>query len=116
MKSTENDTKRTVLIWGVSLAVFAGIGLLVVVPDFVKARIPASYSACVAHLKQIDGAKEAWALENKRTMGSPVDVAGVNRYLKSSATPVCPRGGTYSYNPVGTNPTCSLGSTLGHTL
>lgn len=116
MKPTESDTKRTVLLWGVSLAVLAGIGLLVVVPDFVKARTPASNSACVAHLKQIDGAKEAWALKNKRTMGSPVDVAGVNCYLKNSATPVCPRGGAYSNNPVGTNPTCSLGATLGHTL
>ena len=76
---------------------------------------PPKYN-CIANLRQIDGAKEQWALENKKTVGTPADVAAVNSYLKNSAAPECHGGGTYTYNPVGKAPTCSLGATLGHTL
>lgn len=88
----------------------------IVIPNFVKARQRPSGNACVYNLKQIAGAKEQWALENKKTVGTPVDVAAVNSYLKNSTAPECHGGGTYTYNPVGKAPTCSRGNTLGHTL
>jgi prepilin-type N-terminal cleavage/methylation domain-containing protein len=94
------------------LALLAAIAI----PNFIRARTRPSGNACVANLKQIEGAKEQWALENKKTVGTPVDVAAVNSYLKNSAAPQCHADGTYTYNPVGKAPTCSLGNTLGHTI
>ena len=74
------------------------------------------WTACIANLTEIDGAKEQWALENKKTMGSSADPPGVNSYLKNSMQPACPANGTYTYQIVGVSPTCSIGATLDHTL
>ncbi len=100
------------------MIVVAIIGLLaaIAIPNFVKARTTAQKNACIANLKQIDGAKEQWALENKKTTGDTTDTTAVDSYLKNSQPPACPANGTYNYNNVGTNPTCTLGSSLGHTL
>jgi prepilin-type N-terminal cleavage/methylation domain-containing protein len=96
------------------MIVVAIIGLLaaIAIPNFVKARQTAQRNACIQNLKQIDGAKEQWALESKQSQGAAVDEAAVNAYIKGGA-PTCPGGGTYSYNPVGQNPTCTVAT---HTL
>ena len=100
------------------MIVVAIIGLLaaIAIPNFVKARTTAQKNACIENLKQIDGAKEQWAMENKKTTGDTTDATAVNSYLKNSAAPQCPGNGTYTYSNVGVSPVCSIGSTLGHTL
>ena len=100
------------------MIVVAIIGLLaaIAIPNFVKARTTAQKNACIANLSQIDGAKEQWAMESKKTSGDTTDSVAVNSYLKNSAQPACPANGTYTYNVVGVNPSCSIGATLGHTL
>src|ERR1700693_5056131 len=100
------------------MIVVAIIGLLaaIAIPNFVKARTTAQKNACIANLKQIDGAKEQWAMENKKTTGDVTDATAVNTYLKNSAAPQCPANGTYTYQVVGSNPTCTIGAALGHTL
>jgi prepilin-type N-terminal cleavage/methylation domain-containing protein len=97
------------------MIVVAIIGLLaaIAIPNFVKARGTAQTNACINNLRQIDGAKEQWALENKKSAGSAVDTSGVSAYIKGQTTPICPAGGTYSYNVVDTSPACSI---PGHTL
>ncbi|MBI4663687.1 MAG: type II secretion system protein [Verrucomicrobia bacterium] len=100
------------------MIVVAIIGLLatIAIPNFVKARITAQKNACIQNLKQVDSAKEQWALENKKTEGASTagSETAVDAFLK--APPVCPGGGTYTYNAVGTNPSCSLSASNGHTL
>jgi len=89
-----------------------GILLAIAVPNFVRARDSSRTQSCIANLRQIDSAKEQWAMDNKKNTGDTMamgDLAGV--YMKS--TPSCPAGGTYTLNAVGTNPTCSVS---GHTL
>src|SRR5205814_2241623 len=51
------------------MIVVAIIGLLaaIAIPNFVKARSLSQRNACIANMKQIDGAKATWALENKKT-------------------------------------------------
>src|SRR5579871_5721695 len=51
------------------MIVVAIIGLLaaIAIPNFVRARTTAQKNACIANLKQIDGAVQQWALENKKT-------------------------------------------------
>jgi len=95
------------------MIVVAIIGLLaaIAVPNYVGARKKAQQSACIRNLQQIDGAKEQWALEKKKSAGSPVVDAEVNDYIKN--VPKCPGGGTYSYGAVDTSPACTI---EGHAL
>lgn len=81
-----------------------------------EARSTAAKNACIANLRQIEGAKEMWALENKKTEGTATAglEAAINAHFR--ATPACPGGGTYTYNVIGTAPTCSMGALAGHTL
>ena len=96
------------------MIVVAIIGLLaaVAIPNFVKARQTAQRNACIQNLKQIDGAKEQWALETKKGPNDPVIEAEVNAYIKGGA-PTCPASGKYTYGNVGENPTCTVAT---HTL
>ena len=100
------------------MIVVAIIGLLaaIAIPNFVKARTSSQKSACIANLKQIDGAKATWALENKKTaLDTPLtgDLYGPTKYIRDE--PSCPGGGTYAINAVDSKPTCTL-ATDGHTL
>ncbi len=98
------------------MIVVAIIGLLaaIAIPNFVKARGTAQKNACINNLRQIDGAKEQWALENKKSSGTASVDTEVNAYIKGGS-PSCPGGGTYTYNAVDTSPSCSL-SASGHSL
>lgn len=98
------------------MIVVAIIGLLaaIAIPNFVKARATAQKNSCINNLRQIDGAKEQWALEKRVSTGANIVEDEVNEYLKGEQEPICPAGGDYTYNVVGTNPTCS--NTNGHTL
>jgi prepilin-type N-terminal cleavage/methylation domain-containing protein len=98
------------------MIVVAIIGLLaaIAIPNFVKARGTAQKNACINNLRQIDGAKEQWALETKQPSGTAADSNAINNYIKGGA-PSCPGGGSYTYGAVDSNPTCNLSNT-GHTL
>lgn len=92
------------------MIVVAIIGLLaaIAIPNFVKARGTAQKNACINNLRQMDGAKEQWALENKKNDASPVVEADINKYIKGETKPECPGGGTTSYGAtVGDSPTCT---------
>jgi prepilin-type N-terminal cleavage/methylation domain-containing protein len=99
------------------MIVVAIIGLLaaIAIPNFVKARQTAQKNACINNLRQVDGAKEQWALENKKKTNDTVDSSTMVDFLKGKAMPTCPSGGTYSINVVDSSPTCSL-STSGHSI
>jgi prepilin-type N-terminal cleavage/methylation domain-containing protein len=98
------------------MIVVAIIGLLaaIAIPNFIKARTASQKSACIANLKQIDGAKQTWALEQKKVgTDTPVatDLYGTDKYIRDQ--PGCPAGGTYTIANVNTKPTCSV---TDHTL
>ena len=100
------------------MIVVAIIGLLaaIAIPNFVKARTASQKNACIANLKQMDGAKATWALEQKKTStDSPVDSDpfGASNYIKDK--PVCPGGGSYTLGNVDTKTVCAL-ATSGHSL
>lgn len=66
-------------------------------------------NSCIANMKQIDGATQQWALENKKIGTSPVELAGIVNYLRGKALPRCPGGGAYVLPPnVAGSPTCSV--------
>ena len=90
-----------------------GVLLAIAVPNFVRAREASRAKACVANLKQIDSAKEQYAMDAKLTSAATpagfTDLVGAGSYLKN--TPTCPSSGTYTIDAIGTNPSCSVGGT-----
>ena len=88
-----------------------GILLAIAVPNFIKARETSRAKACVSNLKQIDAAKEQWAMDTKAAAGAVVlmpALVGATGYIK--ATPECPSSGSYAViGAIGTDPTCSIG-------
>jgi prepilin-type N-terminal cleavage/methylation domain-containing protein len=99
------------------MIVVAIIGLLaaIAIPNFVRARTTSQMNACINNLRQIDGAKQQWALENQQqSSASPVQ-SDLTPYLKSQAWPNEPAGGAYTINNCATVPSCNLGGSLGHT-
>ncbi|MDD5439564.1 MAG: prepilin-type N-terminal cleavage/methylation domain-containing protein [Candidatus Omnitrophica bacterium] len=96
------------------MIVVAIIGLLaaIAIPNFIKARNRAQINACIANLKQIDGAKQVWALDVGKTDTDTPDWTDLTpNYIKK--TPTCPSGGAYSIRAVASDPTCSV---TGHLL
>ncbi|MGH7941565.1 MAG: hypothetical protein ACREFR_10900 [Limisphaerales bacterium] len=90
----------------VPAAVVSGALAAIAVPNFVKARETAQRNACINNLRMIEGAKREWALENSKTNGAIPTKQDLIPFI--GRWPVCPSGGTYSINPVGKPPTCSI--------
>src|ERR1700741_5098489 len=99
------------------MIVVAIIGLLaaIAIPNFVKARTTSQQNACINNLRQIDGAVQQWALENKKQSTDPVTPPDVTPYLKQGDTVACPSagagnnlGGSYGLTDVQTSPTCKI--------
>src|SRR5258706_10280267 len=118
MKCSKRDCSR-VCDWIAIVIVVAIIGLLaaIAIPNFVKARTQSQKNACISNLKQLDGAKATWALEQKKTaidMPADSDLFGATLYIRDK--PECPGGGTYVLNDVANRPTCDPLDAAGHTL
>jgi membrane protease subunit (stomatin/prohibitin family) len=77
------------------------------------AAVVAQINTCINHLRQIDAAKQQWALENDKTADAIPTALELLPYLSNMVFPVCPSGGTYTINAVGVPPTCSVS---GHVL
>lgn len=95
------------------MIVVAIIGLLaaIAIPNFIKARESSQRNACVANLKQIEGATATWALETKATASAAPgsgDLYGSTAYIRLA--PECPGGGTYTLASISGRPTCSKGA------
>ncbi len=93
------------------MIVVAIIGLLaaIAIPNFIKSRTTAQKATCINNLRQIDGAIQSWALENKQGPTAPVKFTDISGYLKNAV--VCPSGGTtfansYTIVDVQTKPVC----------
>ena len=115
----KNRSKRGFTLVEIMIVVLIiGILLAIAVPNFIKARETSRTKSCIANLRQVDSAKEQWAMDNNASNGSAVTggwagLTGANGYIK--AQPNCPSGGTYTIGNIGTDPTCSLAA-QGHTL
>lgn len=68
---------------------------------------------CINHLRQIDAAKNQWALEQAKRTGDTPTVTDITPYIKldkDGQIPKCPADGKYTLNSMGQSPTCSIPS------
>ncbi|MFA5499633.1 MAG: prepilin-type N-terminal cleavage/methylation domain-containing protein [Candidatus Omnitrophota bacterium] len=96
------------------MIVVAIIGLLaaIAIPNFVRARTQAQTQACIANLKQIEGAKQVYALDTgAASTVTPAEGDLVPTYIKRA--PACPAAGAYTYGDIDTAPVCNQ---TGHVL
>ncbi|MDO8682006.1 MAG: prepilin-type N-terminal cleavage/methylation domain-containing protein [Armatimonadota bacterium] len=88
--------------------------LAIAVPNFLKSRERSRSTTCQANMRQMDTAKEHWAMEN--SMGpteTPTASDLITEYMRAryeNSLPVCPSGGTYTLGNMSTLPQCSIGT------
>lgn len=89
----------------------------IAIPNFVRAREIAQKNQCINNLRLIDGAKQQWALENKKHSTDTPTVEELRPYLDRGQTgklPSCPMDqnhsfeSSYNINDVESNPTCKI--------
>src|SRR5579859_3361553 len=93
------------ILWAV---IFIPMMLAIAIPNFVKARDVAIQNACINNLRQIDAAKQQWALENGKNPGDVPTAEDLKPFFKNGIFPTCPARGTYTIGAVSNAPTCSI--------
>ncbi len=99
------------------MIVVSVIGLLaaIAVPGYVHARTGSQQNACINNLRQIDGAKQSWAMNNNASPTATPSDTDIQLYLGRIATgslPACPVDTnktfdtSYSINNLQVVPTC----------
>jgi hypothetical protein len=67
-------------------------------------------NVCINNLRQIDTAKQEWALKNNKQAGDVPTASDLAPYFKAQGgqMPKCIAGGEYKINGVGEPPTCTI--------
>jgi hypothetical protein len=78
-----------------------------------QAATQTQVNACLNNLRQIDAAKQQWALETKKSANSVPTSADLQPYIPGGGFPTCPAGGGYSINNLVSAPSCTV---RGHVL
>ena len=96
------------------MIVVAIIGILaaIAIPNFLRSRRQSQTNACIANLKQIQGAKEQSLLAGQDVTAD--DLFGAGKYIK--VEPRCPAQPTvpYTIGDKNTDPTCSYAADTGY--
>ena len=115
--------KKTGLWWGIGCliaalgipVIVAMIGLIaaIAIPSFVKARGTAQERVCIGQLQLLENAKEELLLTGRYSTGDFISAEELSQHLENGFDGLkCPGGGTYSINPIGQPPSCSVHGSL----
>ena len=106
--SRRQSTRAFTLIEIMIVIAIIGIIIAIAASTWMRQREMTRSRSCQENLAKIDGAKEQLALDANLGQNDPAtmaDLVGPTLYLKRE--PVCPAGGTYTVDAIGTDPTCS---------
>ncbi len=100
------------------MIVVAIIGLLaaIAIPSFTRARTTSQMNACINNLRQLNGAKDQFAIEYNKVDTDGLVSADLEPYLKKGIVSGlrCPAGGGYAVSTISADAMCSIGG--GHTI
>ncbi len=95
-----------------ALIVTVPLGAGISMPAVVRARDTARSAQCMNNLSQIETAKAMAAEDNQLKEGDPVPDDKLAKYVTfGSGGLTCAKDGTYTVNPVGQEPECSVHGT-----
>jgi len=105
----------------VEIMIVVGIlGLLaaISIPNFIRARTRSQMSVCINNLRQIESAKQTWAMENRQASSAVPQKSDIDPYIGRAGNAnnvVCPSGGagatfttSYTINGVTNKATCNI--------
>ena len=111
MKSSKMKVKGFTLIEIMIVVGIIGMLAAIAIPNWVHARTTSQTNACINNMRQIFGATQQWALDNRKGPDEPVVLENVLPYLRNAVT--CPAGGSdatfgssYTLTTVATPPVC----------
>jgi prepilin-type N-terminal cleavage/methylation domain-containing protein len=87
--------------------------LAIAIPNFLRARESSRAKSCQGNLRQIETAKEQWAMDNRKSAtDTPTATDLVTEYMKGTdnTLPLCPSNGTYTVGNMSTRPVCGIGT------
>jgi hypothetical protein len=107
--------KNRLLILAIPIAFLVVLALAITIPHSPNRHRTSPQNACINNLRQIDGAKQQWALEHNKTNGTVTwnDILPYMGRRPNVEVPRCPANGTYTLGNIEVPPKCSI---AGHTL
>lgn len=113
MKSSKMRVKGFTLVEIMIVVGLIGLLAAIAIPNWVHARTTSQTNACLNNLRQIFGATQQWALDNRQAPDAPVTPDEILPYLRNAV--VCPAGGTaatfgtsYTLTTVTNLPVCRI--------
>jgi prepilin-type N-terminal cleavage/methylation domain-containing protein len=120
MKNTQNRNRAFTLVEIMIVVAIIGLLAAIAIPNFVRARANSQQNACINNLRQLDGAKQQWALENAASPNSRPTGVQIQPYLgrgSDGGLPLCPAdtqqtfATSYSIHSLNRAPTCRISPT-----
>ena len=126
MKLKQSSNRGFTLIEIMIVVAIIGLLAAIAIPNFVHARTTSQMNACINNLRQIDGAKQSFALENKKDSTYVVSSTDIQPFMGrglAGTLPTCPSDpatpptfdSSYTIGNLSTAPTCSI-NTSNHVL
>ena len=110
----KKQRKGFTLIEIMIVVLIIAILLAIAIPNFLRARESSRAKSCTANMRQIETAKEQWAMDNRKAASdTPTTANLVSEYMKGPSEdtlPDCPSNGTYGLGDMSTRPTCDVGT------
>jgi prepilin-type N-terminal cleavage/methylation domain-containing protein len=125
MKSIKSKKQGFTLVEIMIVVAIIGLLAAIAIPNFVRARTTAQQNACINNLRQLDGAKQQWALEYKAGQTDSPTIAQIQPYMgrgTNGSQPTCPADSqssfdtSYTLNNLQVAPACRILGTSTHVL